>query len=83
MSDEKPPAADVLPPELEHAAALMDRGDLRRARPALVAAAANGTPDVQARARELMARLDPDPRALVAGLAALVLLAWIVGAYVL
>jgi hypothetical protein len=80
-----PEAAEVaaLPAELAPVQAALDRGDNRSAGALLRALHASPmTPAVENAARALQSRLAPDSRALQVGLAALLLLAFIVVHYV-
>lgn len=84
MKDERPAFARGWPddPELERLLAAFDRGDyatVRRDAPTLAASAAS--PEVKAAARDLRARIDPDPVAAALVVIAVVLLALVGGHY--
>ncbi len=68
-----PPAAP--PPELAPALALFERGNFRDAHAAIKTLLnANPTPEIEATAKTLQARMAPDPWALRAGVLALAIL---------
>jgi hypothetical protein len=78
-----PPPAPPPPPELQPALAAFERGDFRAATAACQALLASPpSPEVAAAARALLARMAPDPWALRFGIAALALIALLVGIYI-
>ena len=83
MTDPDPPAPP-LPVELEPAKQALDRGDFRQGRSAIEAVlASNPSAEVAAAARELRSATENDPWAVRFGLAAVAVLALMVGAYIL
>jgi hypothetical protein len=90
MTDEAPkaetaPATPEAPPPpeaLRPALALFERGDFRDATASARALLSSPDAEVQAAARALLARMASDPWALRFGIAALALLALLVGIYV-
>jgi hypothetical protein len=78
-----PPAPAPPPPELEPAETAFQRGDFRAARQLTdQLLAAQPSPEVEAAARSLQARLSIDPWAFRIALIAAALLTVIIGAYV-
>jgi hypothetical protein len=81
-SERAPPPASPVPPVLADAVARFDRGDFLGARQAAERHRDDPSPEVQAAARALLARLSPDPWALRFGLLVLIVLALVAGLYV-
>ena len=78
------PAPVLVPPALQPAKAAIDRGDFRQGRRLIIdVLAGNPSAELAAAARDLQSATENDPWAVRLGLAAVTVLALVVGAYIL